>query len=197
MSAAPALALVRQALNDFEVIPLSGSVRRAIRIANLLGDSETAIRLSLEIRSHGGNKFTQSENLTRYLVDSQGAAASDSPAAPAGRALEAYIKDRSPSKTDVVWCHTISELEDLASKPGIEEGVPGAILEWRFISRQIVERARNQTFALLCRWERDLSYIETHEETYAARSQQVESLLRDAAAHEPPLSLAPPGRPAE
>lgn len=173
------LALVQQALNDFEVISLSSSIRRAIRIANILGDSQTAVRLSLEIRSHGGAKFMQSANLTKYYLP-----ASKDPGGPnslAEKALEEYINDRSPSRAEMVWCHTISELEDLASKSSLEEGVHGEILEWRFIARQIVERTLNQTFALLCRWEREFTSSNTHEEVYAGYSQQPESLLRDDA----------------
>jgi hypothetical protein len=171
------LALVQQALNDFEAVPLSSSIRRSIRIANLLGDSQTAVRLSLEVRSHGGAKFMQSANLMKYyLPDSD---ASTDPHNSAGRALEEYIKDRSPSKAEMVWCHTISELEDLASKPSVEEGVPSQILEWRFIARQIVERTLNQTFALLCRWEREFTHANTHEEVYAGYSQQPSSFVRE------------------
>jgi hypothetical protein len=170
--------LVRQALDDFETMPLAGSIRRAIRIANLLGDSQIAVRLSLELRSHGGDKFAHSSSLVRYLTDSKGTAEAGS---PAGQALEEYIQDRSPDQTDIVWCHTISELEELASKPSLEEGVPTAILEWRFVARQIVERTLSQTFALLCRWERELTQAQAHEEVHVGRSQQPGVLVRDAA----------------
>jgi hypothetical protein len=175
------LALVQQALNDFEVVSLSSSIRRAIRIANLLGDSQTAVRLSLEIRSHGGAKFMQSANLMKYYLPAskESSGSNGGSNGPAEKALEEYITDRSPSKAEMVWCHTVSELEDLASKPSLEEGVHGEILEWRFIARQIVERTLNQTFALLCRWEREFTQSHTHEEIYAGYSQQPQSLLRD------------------
>ncbi|MCX5346005.1 hypothetical protein [Streptomyces atratus] len=47
------LQLVRQALDDFDDKPLEVAVRRAVRIANLVGDTEHA-RLSLELRPAGG-----------------------------------------------------------------------------------------------------------------------------------------------
>lgn len=176
LGTAPILKLVRLALNDFETIALSGSIRRAIRIANLIGDPQTAVRLSLEIRSHGGNRFRQSASLVQYLTDSKNIADADG---PAGRALEEYIKDRSPDRADMVWCHTISELEELASRSNLDDEIPAAILEWRHIARSIVERAGNQTFALLCRWERELTYTETNEEIYAGNSLRAEGLVRE------------------
>jgi hypothetical protein len=171
------LALVQQALNDLEVVSLSSSIRRSIRIANLLGDPQTAVRLSLEIGSHGGAKFIQSADLMQYYLPASNDSVDRN--ALAGRALEEYIKDRSPTSSEMVWCHTISELEDLASKPTLEEGVPSEILEWRFIATQIVERTLNQTFSLLCRWERELTHSNTHEETYTSYSMQPSSFVRE------------------
>jgi hypothetical protein len=182
MDAPQMLTLVRQALNDFEVVSLSSSIRRSIRIANLLGEPQTAVRLSLEIGSHGGANFKQSANLVQYYLPASKDSADLN--ALAGRALEEYIKDRSPSTTEVVWCHTISELEHLASKPSLEDGVPSEILELRFIATQIVERTLNRTFALLCRWERELTHSNTREETFTSHSMQPSSFVREDTSRE-------------
>ncbi|MFE5586360.1 hypothetical protein [Kitasatospora sp. NPDC056531] len=48
------LALVRKALDEFDDRPLRVSVRRAVRIAGLIGDTRTAVRLAHELRPAGG-----------------------------------------------------------------------------------------------------------------------------------------------
>ena len=49
------LALTRQALDEFESVPLAASLRRAERIARLRGDIHYAYMFQLELRPTGGS----------------------------------------------------------------------------------------------------------------------------------------------
>jgi hypothetical protein len=53
-SSADVLSLVRKALDEFDDRPLDATVRRVARIAVLLGETELAVRLGLELKPSGG-----------------------------------------------------------------------------------------------------------------------------------------------
>ncbi|HUY49785.1 MAG TPA: hypothetical protein VMV92_29390 [Streptosporangiaceae bacterium] len=59
------LPLVRQALDEFDDRPLEVSVRRAVRIASLVGDSRTAVRLGYELRPLGGDRRANAADVKR------------------------------------------------------------------------------------------------------------------------------------
>jgi hypothetical protein len=63
------LSLVRQALDEFDDRPLEVSVRRAVRIASLVGDSRTAVRLAYELRPIGGDRTANGTDVKRLMVD--------------------------------------------------------------------------------------------------------------------------------
>ena len=47
---------IRGALDDFENVPVSASLRRAIRIGYLIGETEAAWRLTLDSKPIGGSR---------------------------------------------------------------------------------------------------------------------------------------------
>ena len=49
------LGLTRQALDEFDSVPLAASLRRALRIARLRGDITYAHMFQLDLRPHGGS----------------------------------------------------------------------------------------------------------------------------------------------
>lgn len=63
------LAPVRRALDEFDDRPLDVSVRRAVRIAGLVGDTRAAARLAHELRPVGGAPTANAATLQRLMPD--------------------------------------------------------------------------------------------------------------------------------
>ena len=179
------LALVRKALDEFEVCSLEGSLRRAIRIANLLGDSKTAIRFGLELKPIGGDPSANADDARRLLVDEE---RWDDPQGPPERAVSEYILDRTfpanPQRESTlsgrVLAHSIGELEFWekdyeALNVGFDES-PDALFI-RVAGNQAVLRARHRCFTALCQWERQLTYANVNERIFTRFQAEVDSLL--------------------
>ncbi|MFE4862593.1 hypothetical protein [Streptomyces sp. NPDC056670] len=155
------LGLVRTALDEFEERSLEVSVRRAVRIANLMGDTKYAIRLSLEIRPTGGDRERNGE-MSRMLMTDPSTWGSGT--GPSEEAINQYMNGRKFTREDtgeeVVEAHTLSEIEfwdqelHELKKAGDRFGY-ATDLASRERTGKIVARTRHLTFALLC-WVRIL-----------------------------------------
>jgi hypothetical protein len=177
------LSLVRQALDEFDERPLEVSVRRAVRIASLVGDSRTAIRLAYELRPLGGDRTANGTDVKRLMADSS---TWGTGRGPSEEALQEYFNDRKRSgdlHDEVVLVHPLSELEYWLSHPDHAkfESVDRESASTSFRMREIVELARHRTFTALIAWERQFGYSSINESIFSAYQQQVDRLLADGA----------------
>ncbi|MFD9428091.1 MULTISPECIES: hypothetical protein [unclassified Streptomyces] len=176
------LRLVQKALDEFDDIPLEVSVRRAVRIANLVGDTKYAVRLSLDLNTTGGDRTTNGE-ISRMLM--QDPSTWGSMTGPAEQAVMAWMNDRKiEGNDDNIDSHSLAELEfwdneleDL--KRTGERGDYVVDLNTRQRSTRIRARARHLTFALLCSWERRLDYSTINKSIFDGYRVKVDALLAD------------------
>ena len=99
--------LVRLALDEFDDRPLEVNVRRTIRIASLMGDSKTAIRLAFELKPIGGRPEANAEDTRRLMSDPS---EWHSRSGPHEAAIAEYSDDRRLSNGKVL-AHSLPELE--------------------------------------------------------------------------------------
>ena len=175
------LSLVRQALDEFDTRPLEVSVRRAVRIASLAGDSRTAVRLGYELRPAGaGDRKANAADVQRLMTDPS---TWGNPQGPSEEALQEYFADRKRSDDpadDTVLVHSVAELEFWVSRDHAEfERMDQQSTLASFRMRQILELARHRTFTALIAWERQFTYSSINESIFSAYQRQVDRLLSD------------------
>lgn len=180
------LRLVQIALDEFETTDLAGSVRRALRIAVLMGESQTAVRLSLELRPVGGHTPSNKADTLRLLADA-GMASPDDPSGPVERAIEAYFGDRlipgdpngrlaAHSLEEIAfWERTLADLGEVADSQYQAQLASSKHMNF------IVSNARQRTFALLCGWERQLTFSTTNDAILGAHQARVDAVLGSVA----------------
>jgi hypothetical protein len=178
------LSLVQVALNEFEDRPLEATLRRTVRIASLLGESQTAIRLALELSPLGGDRTANAEDARRLLSDPE---TWGSPSGPAEQAFESFLKDRAHPSAKLgspmegkVLAHSIGELafwDDLFAELGATGSEATPDLAVRKAQHEIVLRTRHRCFTALCQWERQLSYANVNERIFARFQGDVDKLL--------------------
>ncbi|MCX5095929.1 hypothetical protein OOK36_45450 [Streptomyces sp. NBC_00365] len=172
---------MRQALDDFDDKPLEVSVRRAVRIANLVGDTKYAVRLALELKPMGGDRTTNGETSRMLMADPS---TWGSGTGPAEQAHRQWMNDRKIGESGNVDVHSLVELEfwnkelDELKKSG-ERVDYDHDLTTRQRSTRIIARARHLTFALLCSWERRLGYTSINESIFGGYRVKVDKLLTD------------------
>ncbi|MFD9123548.1 hypothetical protein [Kitasatospora sp. NPDC059571] len=180
------LALVRRALDEFDDRPLDVSVRRAVRIAGLVGDTRAAARLANELRPIGGAPTANAATLQRLMPDpsSWGVAGGDFESAH-----EEYLRDRlesadprdavDPDKTLFI-AHSIDEIEfwiERADRLQDQETPKGLALSLKM--REIATRTRHRTFSYLCEWERRFGYTSINESIFGGYKEKVDKLLSE------------------
>ncbi|WP_331727672.1 hypothetical protein [Streptomyces sp. NBC_01176] len=175
------LRLVRKALDEFDDTPLEVAVRRAVRIANLVGDTKYAVRLSLDLKTMGGDRETNGE-ISRMLMEDPSTWGSMT--GPAEQALKAWMNDRKIEGSDNIDSHSLAELEFWDNQLGdLKESGERVDYETDLNTRQrttrILARTRHLTFALLCSWERRLDYSTINESIFDGYRVKVDALLGD------------------
>jgi hypothetical protein len=175
------LRLVRTALDEFDDKPLEVSVRRAVRIANLVGDTKYAVRLSLDLKTMGGDRETNGEISRMLMADPS---TWGSMTGPAEQAVEAWMNDRKIEGSGNIDSHSLAELEfwdneleDL--KMSGERVNYETDLNTRQRTTRILARTRHLTFALLCSWERRLDYSAINESIFGGYRVKVDALLAE------------------
>ncbi|MFJ6385917.1 hypothetical protein ACIQI7_38675 [Kitasatospora sp. NPDC092039] len=174
------LALVRTALDEFDDRPLSVSVRRAVRIASLVGDTEVAIRLGYELRPSAGDPRANAKATKRLMADPSSWGSMDGPAAAA---LREYLNDRSMNMKDpeaLIAGHSLEEMEYLLQlSEGEVEGpsVRPDLLERTMMLRTIRDLTRHRTFTYLCEWERRFNYSSINDTIFGNYKTLVDRLL--------------------
>ncbi|MET8572031.1 hypothetical protein [Streptomyces sp. NPDC004783] len=172
-----------KALDDFDDKPLDVSVRRAVRIASLVGDTKHAIRLSLELRPAGGDRQSNGETSRMLMADPS---TWGSGSGPAEQALAQYLNDRKFTQDgqERVDAHSLTEIDFwLQELHELKESGERFDYKYDLASRertgQIVARTRHLTFALLCSWERRFGYTSINESIFAGYRVKVDKLLAD------------------
>lgn len=175
------LELVHRALGEFDDRPLDVSLRRAVRIASLMGDSFNAVRLGLDLMPIGGDPTGNREAITRLLQDP---AMWHDPAGPHEAATEEYFKDRRVSRTDEkIVAHSVPEMEFWESEPqqlNPREMNAAQYADWlslRLRHKQILTLIRHRVFTLLCAWERQLTFTNVNERIFTRYQNEVDDLL--------------------
>lgn len=178
------LLLVRKALDEFDDVPLEASVRRAVRIANLVGDTKWTIRLSLDLKTMGGDRETNGA-ISRMLMEDPSTWGSTT--GPAEQAVTAWMNDRKIEGSDKIDGQSLAQLEfwskELEDIRNSGERVDYETdLSTRARRTQILTRTRHLTFALLCSWERRLGYTSINESIFGGYRVKVDKLLAEGAA---------------
>ncbi|MFC5664990.1 hypothetical protein ACFP3U_18640 [Kitasatospora misakiensis] len=179
-SADQILALVRTALDEFDDRPLTVSVRRAVRIASLAGDSQVAVRLGLELRPSGGDPQANGEATRRLMADPTLWESADG---PAEAALREYLGDRVVDRKDPkshFAGHSISEIEYLLGlfEPELaSDSPPARVVKSAAMLRNVQELARHRTFVYLCEWERRFGYSSINDSIFGSYKAVMDRLL--------------------
>jgi len=184
------LGLTRQALDEFDSVPLAASLRCAERIARLRGDIHYAHLFQLDLRPNGGStawsrteayELLKSEEISDVDVD-----------AWRSQIFEEWIKERVPSKVDEPLMGTFGNGELIGGS--IESVIRHSALMERESARasqpvkyqmelrrefdlEVIERATHRVFTYLCTVERDLSYIGVNADIFERHRRRVESFL--------------------
>lgn len=173
------LVLVRTALDEFDDRPLAVSIRRAVRIATLLGESHIAVRLSLELRNHGGDRGANAEDVRRLLADRS---TWGEPEGPVETAFAEYMEDRriAPGKVQGFSVTQLEFWDNYVTEAGLDTT---EILESQMTDLEMLERIRHRTFTALCEWERRLTFGGTNEAIFTRYQRRVDRLLSEGAPH--------------
>ena len=187
------LDLVRVALDEFEVVPLSASVRRALRIAMQRGDQDEAWFAREDLRPMGGTRYLAQSELQAIWPDLDPTTATER-----HRALfEHWLEERSPSQIpDNLRPHftddgsgnmiggAVDELERvLFLRQGVwMEEMPDlprrAVMESRIqVDTEILGRIRHRTYIYLCRSEAELTLSSTSATVFDRHRRRVDRFL--------------------
>ncbi len=183
MQTTQVLRLVEEALDQFDDRPLDATVRRAIRVASLLGETQVAVRLGLELKPMGGHPPANAET-TRALMDDPSSWGSLD--GPAEAAMEEYILERTIEGQSNVLGRSLAEIqwvndEYLVALPEPDDAGRVDSMSHREFHHQVLERTRHTVFALLVRWERQLTYTNVNEEVYRRFQSAVDAVLASGA----------------
>ncbi|QFZ20363.1 hypothetical protein [Saccharothrix syringae] len=174
------LSLVHQALTEFDDRPLDVTIRRAARIASLLGETELAVRFTMELKAHGGHPQSNAENAQRMMADPS---AWGSPDGPDFAAMRAWSENRTfkdgPHAGNV---STFGVAEIIAWLDEFDERrADGDDRFVRLHYRAVLERIRQRVFTALCAWERQLTYANVNERIFDRFRSRVDAMLAQGA----------------
>jgi hypothetical protein len=164
------------ALDEFDSVALDATVRRTVRIANLLGETAAAVRFGLELKPTGGHPPSNAA-ATRRLMADPGQWGTEGPAEDA---IKEYMSDRQRGD-GLVQNSGIAELEFWRAERPPPEEIPdhqyGADLESQAEIVGLLTRVRHHAFTYLCQWERQLTFSVVQENALATVSERVDKLL--------------------
>ncbi|MFB4273046.1 hypothetical protein [Nonomuraea sp. GTA35] len=182
-------ALIAKALDEFEERPLGATIRRVVRIASLMGDVQTAIRFSHELRNIGADRASNKRDVQRLMTDPSTWA---DPSGPASMALDGFMADRRRApgtEDDKIYAHSVEHMDYLDR---VFENIGDANMGNREWSEQFHMQSRlneirgtirYRAFMALCGWERQLSYQGVHERIFSVQRARVDQLLAESAPH--------------
>lgn len=175
------LRLVQLALDEFDSVSVEATVRRVVRIANLMGDTFMAVRLGLDLKASGGHPPSNAE-MTRRLMSN--VADWDEPGGIADQAVDLYMGERQMDDGKIL-AHSLSEIDfwqrhRLDRRAMTAEQYAGDI-ELHLKMSEIVTRTKHHAFTLLCRWERELTFATNQGDALTSISARVDRLLSQQA----------------
>jgi hypothetical protein len=171
------LDLTQRALDEFDDKPLEVSVRRAVRIASLLGESQTAVRFSLELSPLGGHPQANAETTRKVMADAE---TWGDPSGPAELAMQEYVEDRK-KEGDLILGQSLAEIDYWNQQAQLLPGqsVRPEVVEQQSLSHRIVETTRHRVFASLVAWERQLMFSATNERIFRRFQLGIDALLAE------------------
>jgi hypothetical protein len=176
------LDLVRSALDQFDDLPLPVIVRKVVRIASLLGESELAVRLGLEVKPSRGHPPTNAAESRRLMLDDLDDQTANE---VVENALTVYMANRAIGDgSGKLAGHSLVDIDDVlvAIERDREAGVvTQESLELHVLMRGIQENARHACFTALVSWERRLGYGSVNERIFEAFRGRVDRLLAEIA----------------
>lgn len=186
--------LTRTALELFETSTLDASARRALRIAQLRGDSEEAWLLRTDLRPAGGAtelRISEISSLFReaeysYIVEAD------------HRLREIWIQERTPERIEpplsevltgkgMVFIGSISDLQRQrdhydGEKRHVDNGRLRTIAEQRAsLAAELLERIRFRVYSYLCRVETEVNFSATSHDVFEQYRRRVDLHLSDVA----------------
>jgi hypothetical protein len=174
------LTLVQHALDEIDDRPIDVSARRAARIASLLGETEFAVYLGMELKPTGGHPPANAEDTRRLMEDPS---LWGNPDGPAEGAMTRYLASRTiPSglQTGMMAAHGLGNVESLIQM--FPEDVPNYDAAFsRQLMRDVKERVKHSVFVALCAWERQLTYANVNERIFERFRSQVDAMLAQGA----------------
>lgn len=185
--------LVRTALEEFEIVDLSASVRRAFRIARLQGDGEQAWLFDAELAPIGGSKAVRLSEVSAMFLSKEGVDLYSK-----NKELrEIWLAERTPQvpkpllefediKQGHVLIGSIDELEKdqdrYESEAKTYVGLERTYIQLRAdMSGQLLARIKGRAYGYLCKIENQLLISEASFDIYSARKQRVDRYLKDLA----------------
>lgn len=191
------ITLTRQALDEFESVPLAASLRRAHRIARLRGDITSAYMFQLDLSPHGGSmawRRTEAYDLLASVGQDGSYPENEAWRAQLG---EEWIKERMPSKvSDILKDVFTSEhmvggsIESLVRNAAYLERSTEreSKIEARFrleqrreMDLEMIERTTHRVFTYLCTVERELAYVGVNADIFERHRLRMEGFLSQIA----------------
>jgi hypothetical protein len=174
-TSADALRLVQRALDEFDSVPLEATLRRVVRIANLLGETFAAIRIGLELKASGGHPPANAEATRRLMADpdtwGKGGVAED--------AVNEFMAERQRDD-GLINTFSIAELEFFQAERFPAERLTAQQYENDLGHRKetigVLARVRHHAFTYLCHWERQLTFAVTQGHALTVVSERVDKL---------------------
>ncbi|AGM07095.1 hypothetical protein [Amycolatopsis keratiniphila] len=179
-TSADVLSLVRKALDELDDRPLDATVRRTARIAVLLGETELAVRLGLELKPIGGLPAANKADTQRLMADPS---LWDAPNSPVETAFEAYSGRRqieSGPNAGKLSAHGLAEIAEILRQYDTDTVTRETAANIAHL-RAIQDGVRHTIFTALCSWERQLTYTDVNERIFERFRSQVDATLANGA----------------
>ncbi|MFE0894083.1 hypothetical protein ACFW4Q_34195 [Streptomyces rochei] len=171
------VALIRRALDEFDDHPLHVSVRRAVRIASLIGDSHAAVRLGLDLQDRGGDPNQHRGDLQRLMTDPSLWGDRDGTSSDVS-AMREYLRDREKSdEPGMILAHSLADIEYLTEKVPSTNSAASVKADMALLGIQ--DRARLRTFSYLVAWERRFGYTSVNESIFGSYKAEVDKMLAE------------------
>ena len=172
------LQLVRQALDEYESLALSGSLRRAQRIATRLAEERDALRFSIELRGIGGDLTANAIDIRR-MVDGDGTKLHS-------EVIEMFIGDRRDSKAGDVLSMGVLDMEYWIARPEpvagtISRETAAQLQQQKYMVIGALGAISGRVYTALCGWEKQLTFRERNEHLLTGHRERLDGLLKDQA----------------
>ncbi len=169
------------ALDELDSVSLDATLRRTVRIANLMGDTFAALRLGLELKASGGHPPANAE-MTRRLMDEPDQWGE--PGSVVEQALERWMAERCRDD-GLIFGYSVAEMEFWRAErfppDQMTDQQYGEDLASQLKMVELLTRARHHAFTHLCQWERQLGFAVNQGDALTAVSRRVDGLLASSA----------------